>query len=244
MSYITITDIRNEGLPEPNFPDAKVQTYIDLWQEFIDRATRQWFDSRALTLNVDGTDSDTIHTGVPIISVDHIKVNDSQTVLDSSFYRVYNSRLYPDDRKNPRIKLISSQEHNIYMSQYTSRRLKFRKGRQNQEIQGTFGYTEQDGSVPKLIKRALTKLVIEKLMKPAYIASTSTAPPGSLASLFGIITEEETDNHRREYQPAGGGIDKRAPGLTGITDDQEIHNIIALYKAPIGIATPANASLE
>lgn len=241
--YITVADIRAEGLDASVASDGEVLAAIILWQQMIERATRQWFDERAIVLKLDGTDSDALHLPVPIITCDYIKINDEATNLDTDSYRVYNGRDLPDDRKNPRIKLRNEQARSdIYTSSVFGRLLKFRKGRQNQEVSGTFGYTEPDGSTPELIKRALTKLVIEKLAKPIYSGSGSapTPPP----PIVGNLLEEWTDGHKKKYGAAGGDKSPRRPGLSGFTDDPEILDIISLYKAPIGMAAPAHPSFR
>lgn len=243
-TYCTLADIRAEGITPAMADDQKVLDTIAVCQEFLDRACRQWFIPKQLVLGIDGTDSDTLHFGVPIILIDSIKLNNSPDILDPTYFRVYNQRVYPDDRRNPRIKLIRADEiRDIYTSPHPFDRLKFRKGRQNQQIIGSFGFLEPDGTTPKLIKRALCKLTILKLQKPLFVdpavqpAAIPPAPP-----IVGPLIEEETDDHRQKYAQAGGTIAPRRPGLTGITDDQEILDIIALYKAPIGVATPAHWS--
>lgn len=238
--YITVQDIRDEGLTSSVASDAKVLAYIKMWQQMIERATRQWFDARAVVLSLDGTDSDTLHLPVPIITCDYVKLNDDTTELSTSLYKVYNGRQLPDDRKNPRIKLVNEQALDIYIAPIFGRYLIFRKGRQNQEVSGTFGYIEPDGSTPDLIKRALTKLVVEKLAKPIYSSSGSTPTPPP--PIVGNLLEELTDGHKRKYSSAGGEKKPRRPGLSGFTDDPEILDIIAMYKAPIGMAAPPNPS--
>lgn len=240
-TYISIADVRAEGITVAMASDAKVLSYIETWQAFIDRACRQWFIPKTMILSVDGTDSDALHFGVPIISIDYLKLNSSPTALETWLYKVYSACRYPDDRSNPRIKLVGDDELDIYTAPLNFSRLKFRKGRKNQEIKGTFGYVEENGSVPKLIQRALLKLVIEKLTKPIYVADPSTTPtPPPMIS--GIVTQETTDGHSLSYEPAGGSTAERRTGLSGITSDPEILDIIKLYRAPIGIATPANPS--
>jgi len=241
--YISLSDVRAEGLDSTVADDAKVMAAIELWQAIIERACRQWFNPRTLILKADGTDSDALHFGVPIIDIEYLKLNNSSDELDTGLYRVYNSRSYPDDRRNPRIKLIGSERADIYTAPLCSR-LRFAKGRQNQEIKGTFGFTEEDGSTPLPIKRALLLLVIEKLTKPPYPGSSTTVTP---PAIIGGIIEEQTDEHRIRYGGAAsttGKISDRRPGLSGITANQEILDIIKLYRAPIGIATPAHTSLQ
>jgi hypothetical protein len=99
---------------------------------------------------------------------------------------------------------------------------------------------EEDGSAPALIKRALIKLVIEKLRAPIIPSPVSATiiPP----LVAGLISEEWTDGHKIKYA-LPGEVRTVSPGLSGITSDPEILMILKLYKAPIGVATPNGPSL-
>lgn len=238
--YITVEDIRDLGMPDPP-TDAEVLVAIEVWQTFLERACRQWFIPKTMVLALDGTDSDAIHFGVPIISIDHIKINNEDTVLDTDLFKVYSAVRYPDDRHNPRIKLVAAEDQDIFTAPLIHGQLKFRKGRQNQEVKGTFGYVEEDGSVPPLIQHALKKLVVEKLTTPIFMDPTA-APLPAPPPLVGPIVEEWVDSHKVKYGQRGGMLSPRKPGLTGITSDQEILDIIKLFRAPIGAATPAHPS--
>lgn len=240
-TYISLADIRTEGLDSTKFPDSTVLASIALWQEVLDRCCRQWFNARSLTIVADGNDSDTLHFGVPIISIDYVKMNGRTDELDTSLYRVYSDRNFAVDRGNPCIKLIGPDyARDIYLEPCVLGRLKFRKGRQNQEIKGIFGFVESDGSTPKLIKRALTKLVIEKLTRPLYPSSETPISPSP--SILGAVLGEKTDGHAITYNPPAGGFERRRVGLSGITQDLEILDTIRLYKAPLGLATPSHWS--
>lgn len=244
MAYITVQDVRDAGIPtEGNGgpTDAVITAQIAIWQEFLDRACRQWFSSKTLTFNVDGNDSRVLFFGVPIISIDYIKLNDSTEELSTDYYRVYNDKIMPEDRRNPRIKLIEATNRDIYRGiGMNEQYLRFRRGVQNQEIKGDFGYLEEGGTVPLLIQRALLKLVVEKLTNPVVPGSASSAMPPPPPIVAGVI-EEWTDGHKMKYSDA---IKSKKYGLSGITQDQEILDIIKLYKAPIGIATPAGPSVS
>jgi hypothetical protein len=238
-TYISVDDVRDEGLLVADYPDDKVLAYISIWQAFLERACRQWFNARSLILEVDGNESDTLFFGVPIIAVEYVKINNSGEQLDSTLYRVYNRNGALDDRHNPKICLVGPDAYeDIFVAPVTWGRLRFQKGRQNQEIKGIFGYVEADGSTPALIKHALLKLVIEKLTEPLYdaVAGSSGAP------ILGSILEEETDDHRIKY--SGAPTADRRAGLSGITDDPEILDIVKLYRAPIGIAAPSHWSIQ
>lgn len=241
MAYITIAEVRAAGLTDTvAYPDADITAAIALWQSAIERATRQWFESKTLTLAVDGNNSDTLYFGIPIIAIEYVKLNEDTAALDTDYYVVYNGRSYPDDRRNPRIKLKRSQgAASIYSEPVGDGKLIFRKGRQNQAIKGTFGFLEDDDSTPPLIKRALLKLVLEKLQKPPYAAPGSTGgyvPP----ILAGVLKEEWTDGHKVKMSDTFEYAKSRPAGFLGFTQDPEIIAILKMYRAPIGIATPAD----
>ena len=241
MAYVTVSQVRAAGLAEAVATDAAVEGAIAGWTQYIDRFCDQFFEPREATVVLDGTDSDTLHFGVPIIEITSLKLNNSLVPLDPANYRVYNRRQAPaDDRRNPRIKLIRNEDHrDIYSAPMVIGHLKFRKGRQNQEVTGTFGFTEPDGSVPYLIQRALILLVVEKLTKP--IVPDPLNPIEAFQPL-GPILEEVTDGHKIKYQQAGGVTKARPAGLLGITENREVHDALKLYKAPLRMASPANWS--
>lgn len=237
-TYISVSDVRAAGLNSSLVDDASIAASICLWQQILERATSQWFSPISLEMYLDGTDSDTLHLPVPIISVEELRVNDSTDALDESLYRVYNGRRLPDDRKNPRIALIGNTNRDIFTSYDRFSRLRFFTGKQNQYVKGVFGYTEADGSTPEAIRRALLKLVIRDLGTPLVDNPGTVVPPPPLTS--GVVSEEWTDGHKIKYQVSGGEYKPRAPGLAGLIDDPAVQRIITLYKAPIGMATPAN----
>lgn len=237
--YVGVQDFRDAGLEVATASDAAVIDQILIWQEFIERATRQWFVPRAMTLTFDGHDGDTVFFGVPVISVSSVKINGRDDALDTTYYKVYNNRSgFPDDRKNPKLSLQRGSDRNVFAGPILlDGPMRFRKGRMNQTIVGVFGYVEADGTTPKLIKRALMKLVLEKLQKPLYSSGGGADPPAIVSS---VIEEEETDGHRIRYGKPGGGTVASKNGLSGMTDDPEVLNIIKLYRAPIGLATPSH----
>ena len=244
MAYITVQQVRDAGLDDGVADDDTVNAAILGWQEFIDRATDQFFEPKVATVVLDGTDSDTLHFGVPIIDITEIKVNNNANALDTTLFKVYNRQEAPnDDRRNPRIKLIRDDEsRDIFANPIIHGRLLFRKGRQNQEVTGSFGFTEPGGAVPFLIQRALLLLVIEKLSTP--IIADPAGPSVELTGMRGPILEEVTDGHKLKFQARGGSVKASPKGLRGITENAEILDIIKLYKAPLRMATPANWSFQ
>lgn len=240
-TYIDISDVRAAGVAVDVASDSEVLASILLWQEFFDRACRQWFLPRELTIQFDGNNSDVVHLGVPVVSVEYLRINGSSNDLDASLYEVYgNAASYPMHRRNPRIKLKhSTQVTDIHVAPYSYGELKFWKGYKNQVVKGIFGYVEPDLSAPLLIQRGLLKLVCEKLTRP--IVPGDDAPEPSSTTFAGVVVEEKTDGHSIKY---GGGVtyNARRPGLSGITSDPEILDIIKLHRAPLGIAMPSHWS--
>ena len=232
--YVSVAEMRAVGVTVEMATDPALEASIRANQQFINRATRQWFNPRSLTLELDGNSTDTLLLPIPIISVSSMRINDSAYVLDPSSYRVYNGRDLPDDRQNPRIKLRRGDVNIFSNPGPPSRGLVFRKGRQNQHITGVFGYTEADGSTPDLIKRALTLLVVEKISNPVL------GPPvgDPAAGPTGAVLRETTDGHTIQYTFVKYG-DTRA-GWSGYTMNREVHTILNLYKGPIGVAAPAS----
>lgn len=235
--YVSVEDIRTAGMPATQATDAQVEEAIRAAQATLERATRQWFLPRDLTLRLDGNNSDTLLLPVPIIDIEYLKINDSSQPLDTDCYVVYNGRSFPDDRQNPRIKLKRS-GGSIYSGPAGfGQPLTFIKGTQNQEIKGTFGYIEEDGTPPLLIQKATRKLAIQYLTSPEYVAPGETAPQAPPQGQSGQVMRETTDGHSVAYTFVKFG-DVRA-GLSGLTMDREVLDIIRLYKSPIGIATQA-----
>lgn len=224
MAYVTVDDLRDFGLGEDVASDSAVAASIVLWSQVIDRLCGQWFEPRAATLNLDGSGADTLHLPVPIIAITSMKINGSSTALETNRYIAYKSRMIPDDRLNPRIRLGA-------VGSYWPGGAKFSHGLHNQIIEGTFGYVEEDLSTPAPIKYALMKLISEKLKNPPNPGEDQ--PPDEGLGLQGPIIEETTDGHSRKW--GNVSVKTTRPGIAaGITSDPEINAILLMYRrAPI-----------
>lgn len=239
--YVTVEEFRTRTkFTESDVDDDDAGDALVLAQDIVERATRQWFEVRGpFVFDVDGSESDALHFAVPIIDITEIQLNNSGVALDATKYRVYTGRGRPaDDRKNPRVKLISNFESgDIFTGPIIGDGRRFRSGQQNQKITGTFGYVDEDDegklTTPRLIKRAVIKLAAEKLGMPI---GKKMGVMSLGAGATGGIAEEWTDGHKRKYVIPP--ISSVRPGLSGITSDREILDIFKLYKAPMGIAVP------
>lgn len=242
-TYVNISDIRAAGIDASTISDDnEIFFAILLWQNVLDRCCRQWFLPKTLTVDFDGDNSMTMNLGVPCIEVEYLRINKSSTDLNSELYMVYGNQTdgLQSRRRNPKIALVQNiiQDINrdIHLAPFHESHLRFVKGYKNQSLRGTFGFVNDDLSPPRAIKRALTKLVIEKLTNPIYPGDD--APTPAAPSFAGIVVEEKTDGHSLKY--GAPSLGKRKSGLSGITSDPEIQDIIKLYRGPIGIATPSH----
>jgi hypothetical protein len=222
--YISIDDIRAEGVTVAKASDEKVFELIQVWQDYIEKVTRNWFVSKSMTLYLDGNGTTLLQLPVPIISVTELVIDD--TTIETADYKVYNGRgvIERDDRKNPRVKIVTG-DVSIFngTGQNRSSITLFYVGEKNIKLTGSFGYVEADGTVPKPIQYALKKLVVRRC-DPMV---------GSVHSPAGPVIEEETDRHRRKFSDPIMG--SKTYSMTG---DLEVDHILAMYKAPLMMKAP------
>ena len=210
--YCDVEDIREEGITEEMAATPRVEAQIKLATAYIDMITRRFFEGKTLVLKLNGSGDDTLFLDYPIVSIEYIKISDTQYELND--FDIYN-RLYPDDRDCPMI---------VY-SDGT-----FPEGHLNIEISGVFGYLdvkttegeEETRVTPELIKRACVKLVIRD-----FIPELADDDAQEEIRRRWVI-EEKTDGHSyklSELAVSGGS-----------SGDQEVDSILAMYRRPIGIA--------
>jgi len=185
----------------------------------VDLYTGQWFNKRTLTVEIEGNNSHMLHFGVPIIEITSLKINDSEDEYDTNAYKVYNSRILPDDRRNPKIKIVS-RGYSIYT--YMGTKTVFYKGRFS-TIEGSFGFLEADGSTPDLIKWATAKIVMNELTRDISASGSSA-----------VIKKEKTDLHEIEYE-TGSNTSQSAGLQSKLTGDDSVDRILLMYKAPFAI---------
>lgn len=218
MPYATVQDIRDAGVTEAQASDPEVEALLELCSLLLDETCGQWFEARVIDAVFDGTGSSLLQLPVPIIEVTSLTINDETEALDPQFYRAYTSRTLPDDRRNPKIRLLGERC--------------FRDdGYQNQAVSGTFGFLEPDDSTPPLITRATIKLVLERIGTPA--ASGSGSGSGSTSGPVGPVIEEWTDGHKLKYQAAK--LSEQPSGLQGLSSDPEVQLAIRLYRRPVSV---------
>lgn len=225
VPYITLAQVRAEGITTAEASDAKVNASIALWSAFVDRRTRQWFNRRDITMRIEGRNSNLLMLGVPIIAVDSLRLNhflpeEPGEVLESTRYIVYAGRSYPDDRRNPMVKIFAN-EGSIYGSFGRT----FRRGLFT-DIVGKFGFVEPDGTTPVEIQRAMLMLVVNDIKNPISSVISS-------GGAVGPKTSETTDLHSISFaEPVEQQLKLSGKSVSGI---EEVDRILAHYRSPISI---------
>jgi hypothetical protein len=225
--YCSIQDIRDEGITDTELSDDRAISLIRGWQAWLEKATGNFFVAKDAIVDFDGDGSRLLQLPIPIISVNNLYINDDfDNAVDVNNYKVYNARgPVSDDRRNPRIKLtLTGRTTSVYQFNKGAGG-KFIVGDLNQRVDGTWGYTEADGSTPEPICRAVKILVI---------ATAEFLGDGELDQLkFGKVIEEVTDRHRIEYADLYNRLGGWYP--TGIA---EVDNVISMYRAPTRVTAP------
>lgn len=186
---------------DADYMTAKIVAYMQV----IDTHTGQWFNKRDLTVNIEGANSTMLHFSVPIIEVASIKINESTDILSTDLYRVFSSRTLPDDRRNPKIKLLND---HFFRDKLAT-------------IEGSWGWLEPDGSTPELIKQAVARLVMLDISRDPMTTGK------------GQIRAEKTDMHEIHYAFTDVALITEISSLK--TGDADVDRIIQLYKAPFSI---------
>lgn len=205
--YITIQDIRDEGISLADYSDDRVLEIIILAADYIDLMTGRWFEDLLKTMTLDGPGNKLMVFDVPIISISSIAIGDWNTTpaeIGDTTYKVYNR--IPEDHQSPKIRFYE----------------KVKEGVMNVQIVGHFGYVDEDGNTPLLIKRAMKKMVLGSL--PLLSSDESEERTHEMK-----LIEERTDGHSYKLS------DLISSG--SITGDPEVDDIIQRFKRPIRIGS-------
>lgn len=216
--YVSLQDLRDEGITTTELSDERALSLIRGWQSWIEKMTAQFFTPKELTLDFDGNGTRLLQLPVPIIEVTNLYINgDFANVVDPACYTVYNRRgPVTDDRRNPRIKLKTAIGTSIFGVTYTGT---FALGDLNQRIEGRWGYVEPDDTTPIPVKRAV--MILVNLTKEFL-------PDGDIDQLrVGRVIEEVTDRHRITYADLYDRLGVWSP--TGIA---EVDFVLRSYRSP------------
>lgn len=144
MAYITLQDMRNEGVKDPPFSDAWVTERIRLASSLFEIATGRYFERRdSQTFLLDGSGSKVLRFVIPPVATDAItSVTLDGTLVDSSEYQVI---------------IPYSPAANIH-ARLVRLAGCWRRGSENIAIVGSFGVVDEAGQTPYLVKDAIKRI--------------------------------------------------------------------------------------
>jgi hypothetical protein len=162
VGLITLEQVRAEGLDTTAAPDARVLAAIETWSGFIEQQCRQPFSPKVRTITLDGNNSDTMFLPWPILALRSVYLNgDFVNALGAENYRAYMGVDFPDDRKNPKLQLVSQVEGGWRQAYYLGRnRRPFARGKQNQRLVGVFGYCDPSDPIDVAGVTAASPMVV------------------------------------------------------------------------------------
>jgi len=203
MTYITVDDIRAEGVTVETASNSRIASRILLAQAKIEQWTGRFFDAREGTITIDGTGQSELYLSVPILSLDAVTIDEvSKTVSDFDIP----SETWPCDcRFNPYIRYKEG---------------RFGDGDRNVTLTGFFGFIEMADSTtyatPLLIQEVCKRIVIRDL------AMLSDQDAQEDKKRWRILSET-TDGHSYRLSPLQGGDEQ-------FTGDYDIDKIINMFQ--------------
>jgi hypothetical protein len=208
--YATVTDLRAEGVTDAQASDGRLLALIDEASRLIDRLTGWFFEPRDASYRLDGRGASSIAPPAPPIRLDVLTVDGFALPIGSDNLVIVGAPVRPDFDA-PRVSLRHGRV--------------FPKGIGNIEIEGRWGYTEDDGTTegrtPLEIRRACILLVMSRLPLLGDTESVEDA-----RNRWRIVEERTRD---QSYK-----LDK--PGTTTtLTGDPEVDEILLRYRRPMGL---------
>jgi len=180
LPYVTVAEVRAEGVTAGMATDARIEQMVALAQAYFEAQTLMFFNLReAMSIRLDGTGSPVLELPAPAQVVTSVTV-DGQTVTEvidpsnppsTGAFVNYNDR-EEDDYWFPRLEMyggpLTRLERAFYYGSsnqpYTSNvRSTWPWGKKNVLVVGDFGFVEEDGSTPMLVKNAIIRLTIPRL---------------------------------------------------------------------------------
>jgi len=202
MAYITVSDLRAEGVSADVYINDMCQAAIDLTSEYVERLTLKYFEPRTETRTFDGNGSETLPLDMPIISLTKVEWqqfgNSALVEQPLTEFKAYNR--IPTDQYYPKIAIFRSNSWDIESRYFGV----FPKGTLNIAVTGSWGWVNAAGETPEMIKKAV------KILSVAWLDQVGGGGLLSVLRSYGI-TEEKTDRHSYKLSDA-----MSSGNLTGI----------------------------
>lgn len=248
--YATVEQLRDEGV-SVELSDARLTLLLKRAALQIENWTGRWFYPKHTTFLLDGTGSDQLQVGPPIILIESVRWLEPDTtyltatneLVDLRSIRVYNRHLTqglldPDDRKNPKLQYVSSwsgERHapRIFPSGW------WPEGVQNIEVKGLFGWTEPDdgatlwtdgvtpiGTTPAAITLATLMLAVRDTLPLGDLEGRNEA---ALANRLQSLRTRDQSISWGYQQSTSASIGDSNAGGAGIAGNSLIKSLLQPY---------------
>jgi hypothetical protein len=234
-NYVTVDDIRAEGVDAGAFPDTLVNRRITKWEAIAETLTRNIF--RVIEpgeLTFDGNNTHRLHFNLALVEVTSLKVNGDSSALPADQYRAFTGKQKPkDDRGNPKIELIGAgiPSGQSVPSPWSSGASLFKKGL-DQKITGKWGFVDPDPATPGAfitpppVKESIIALVISDLKGYFEQYYEGTVKPSGAP-----VNRERTDDHEIQWAAMTASV-------TWSMIPNDIRDTLLMYRGPWAIAIP------
>lgn len=206
MSYITIGDLREEGVANPPYKDAWLTDRIALATELFNGLTHRFFEERpAQTFILKGSGHDILWLPAPPVttsSITEVKLNDVVQVEGTDYSLIMPTT--PDGRFYPKLQHL--------LGKWVKKRLP------NVIVTGVFGFV--DRKMIQSVETSVTPVLVQDAIKRIVMMYLPTLTENELSQSLRIVQEQLKD-YSYKLQ------DVKA---TGYFNDPFIDGVIAKYK--------------
>lgn len=233
-TYVSPDEVRAEGLTDAQATDKRLENLIERAQSYVEDKTQNLFRPVHQELRLSGQNNDRTFLNWPVVGIESVKANwsDSVNVSDSSLVVAFNRsdlahtyRPNPDHRRNPYIAFVGGRS-SIFAPRVPSDR--FAGGSLNQLVSGVWGFLESDGTVPRMIREAMVRLIFASSVSLA-VPTSGSGPVGPLKSLL-------VDGSNRMEWAVPVALQSRS----ALSTSKEVEEILQMYRTPISLGSPAS----
>jgi len=226
-----VIDLRDEGVATATASDTLLARRIRIATRLVERWTRRWFGPRAMRLELDGPEHDTLFVQQPIVGVSAVSVfsrgvSPELTAVSLDDVVVYNRHLgagVADDLYLPRIAIRGD------VSDFDRLFTFWPPGTRNVFVTGAFGYTEWSplvsaGTIPEDLVRAAVLLVVRDL---AVLSDSDRADTRAATRITQIRTRDQSITYSDGSSSGGGGSSL----IGALSGDREIDDLVLPFVA-------------